>query len=144
MAIGLMDKKLNCILLVDDDYATNELHKLVIQVAGAAETVHVATNGQEALDYLTTAVPGKEGEGSFPQPDLILLDINMPRMDGFEFMEAYSKLPQSQKAQIIVVMLTTSLSKTDKETADQYEDIRDYLHKPLTVELLEQVIEQHF
>ena len=134
-----MDKKLSCILLVDDDFATNELHTMVIEVAGAAETVQVATNGQEALDYLS-----KAARGELPRPDLILLDINMPRMDGFAFMERYQHLPPEEKGEIVVLMLTTSLSDSDRQTADGYADIRDYLQKPLTVELLAQVIETHF
>ena len=66
--------------------------------------------------------------------DIILLDINMPRMNGFEFLEAYDKIDDEQKARAVVIMLTTSTNPTDLEKAQQYGAISKFMNKPLTTE----------
>src|SRR5215831_9893611 len=104
-----MKKKLSCILLIDDDEPTNFLNKLTITENGYADYVQVVPGGQEALDYLTNSGPFNTTEDDFPRPELIFLDINMPSMDGWEFLEHYKKLKQSEIEKIIMVMLTTSL-----------------------------------
>lgn len=134
-----MKRKLNCILLIDDDEPTNFLHEMVIQEANCAEKVVAVQSGQAALDYLTS----KEDE-VHPQPDLIFLDINMPAMNGWEFLEHYKQLDQKQQGRIIVVMLTTSLNPDDKAKADQTVGIDNFMNKPLTVEALSKVIDKYF
>ena len=86
-------------------------------------------NGKEAVDFLMTN-PDFQHE----KPSLILLDINMPIMDGFEFLEEYSKLDSNLKASTVVVMLTTSLHPRDLERADTFPDLKAYINKPLTKE----------
>ncbi|MEM8907704.1 MAG: response regulator [Bacteroidota bacterium] len=115
------------ILLIDDDDATNYLHKLYINEWGLTEKIYVANNGQEAIDFLQTH-PNFHQE----QPSLILLDINMPVMNGFEFLEAYSHLEKTKKASTVVVMLTTSLHPKDLQKANLFPDLKAYINKPLT------------
>ena len=87
---------------------------------------------------------GKTPEGAYlidrkePAPNLILLDINMPKLDGFEFLDAASKALGADFA-VVVVMLTTSLNPADRDRAKQYAAIKEYLNKPLTVDLLAQI-----
>jgi CheY-like chemotaxis protein len=135
-----MKKKLNCVLLVDDDDGTNFINRKIIEKAGIAEYIHTSLNGKEAIDYLSKV----SNEGIYPQPDLILLDINMPVMDGWEFVEAYENLKIGQKGKIIIVMLTTSLNPDDKKKADHYNAISDFEFKPLTLKKLEEIIKKHF
>ncbi|MCK5860806.1 MAG: response regulator, partial [Abyssibacter sp.] len=104
-----MIDKLNEILLVDDNEADNFLHRVVLERAGVAKAVTEKLNGQEALDYLTTA----DVDGRYPQPELICLDINMPIMNGWEFIEAYEQLDPKFQSGVVIMMLTTSLNPED-------------------------------
>jgi len=134
-----MRKKINCILLIDDDGTTNFLHKIIIQETGLAEKVVAVQSGKEALEYLE-----KKEDGEYPRPDLIFLDINMPAMNGWEFLEEYNKLDQSLKGQIMIVMLTTSINPDDETKAQDIDLIDGFLSKPLTEEMLAEIIENHF
>ena len=91
-----MSKKLNCIVLIDDDEPTNFLHQLIIERYECTEQVIVFQHAREALRYISEL-----REGSYLQPDLILLDINMPEMNGWEFMDAYAQLPAEQRGHIV-------------------------------------------
>jgi CheY-like chemotaxis protein len=126
-----MSQKLKTILLIDDDEATNYIHTMIIEDAHFAENIVVMDSAIEALKYLTTTVDGK-----YPQPDLIFLDINMPAMDGWTFMQKYSTLDLNQQAKTIIVMLSTSLNPSDKEKADTIPLISGFMSKPLSEEKL--------
>lgn len=139
-----MNRKLNCILLVDDDVASNFINKKTIEKAGIAEKVDVVLNGKEALDYLTNSGSYKTQGAIFPQPMLIFLDINMPVMDGWEFLQEYDQLPDYQKAQIVIVMLTSSQNPDDKTRAQHISSKLGFKNKPLTVELLNEIVATHF
>lgn len=134
-----MKKKINCILLIDDDKATNFLHKEIIKETGLVEKVVEVLSGYEALEYLE-----KMEDGKYPQPDIIFLDINMPAMSGWEFLEEYDKLDEGKKAKIVVVMLTTSVNPDDKEKAKSKGLINGFFNKPLTFEMIERVIDENF
>jgi len=127
-----MKKKLNCVLLVDDDEGNNFLNRIVIEDIGIADQIVTALNGKEALEFLTNKGQYIESKNNYPQPDLILLDINMPVMDGWEFLEAYEKLDSNQKGDIIIVMLTTSLNPDDRKTAENSQEVSDFRNKPLS------------
>ena len=99
-----MNKKLNCILLIDDDDATNFIHQVIIKKAKIAEQVVTTLNGKQGLDFLTNS--GKYHNKETPLPSIVFLDINMPVMDGWEFMEAYQGLSESMKNQICLVKST--------------------------------------
>lgn len=134
-----MDILLKRVLLIDDNKADNFIHKAYIQKHGGVENIVMATSGAEALDYLKS----KE-EGDYPRPELIFLDINMPKMNGWEFLEEYKKLDEEQKGGVVVVMLTTSLNPEDQEMAASNENVRGFLNKPLKVEAFQEILEKHF
>ena len=131
-----------CILLVDDDPATNFIHKMVIEQAGIDTYVQVASNGREALDYLMKRRDFNGNES--PMPGIIFLDINMPKMNGWEFLEVYNELPQEMKARIVMAMLTTSLNPDDANRAGQNENIKGFINKPLKKETLNDIIDRYF
>jgi len=132
-------KKLSCILLIDDDLPTNFYNRKVIEKAGCAEHVEVCNSGEAALEFLKKDF----NSGPPPQPELIFLDINMPIMDGWEFLEEYDKLPDHLQGDVVVVMLTTSINPDDEVRANEL-NIHGFARKPLTEKLLIDLVEKHF
>ena len=133
-----MNNKLNSILLIDDDEATNFIHQLVIQDHGSCNHIITKLNGQEAFDYLSTP-----NENGLPNPDIIFVDINMPTLDGWGFLEKYQSKFGSHPSKIIV-MLTTSLNKYDKERAESMKVISEFRNKPLSTEILDEILAKYF
>ena len=127
-------------LLVDDDSTTNFLNKLLLTTTmQAAAQVLIAENGREALATLTQTCTAT----ATSCPQLILLDMNMPVMNGREFLEAYMQLPPAQRQASVVVMLTTSLHEQDQLLARQL-PIADFISKPLTRAKMSDLLARHF
>lgn len=139
-----MDNKLTCVLLVDDDEPTNYLNRIILEQSDCTTNIQVVHSGQDALNYLTNKGPFAKNGKDYPRPDLIFLDINMPAMDGWEFLDKYRQLPDEQKGRIIMVMLTTSLNPDDEQKAREIPEISGFKHKPLTKEVLEQTLREYF
>lgn len=127
-----MSKIVKCIMLIDDNKVDNFFHQRVIKKYDASIQVIIKESGEEALAYLT----GSREE----DPDIIFLDINMPGMNGWEFIEAYKKLDSEIHNSNIVVMLTTSGNPDDQSIASTYGMISEFRTKPLTIPMLEEVI----
>lgn len=129
-------RKLNSILLVDDDPTSCFLTQYIIEEMQLTDQIYTVSGGRDALDFIRS----RQALPDFCL-DLILLDINMPDMDGFEFLEAFEALHSNSS--ISIVMLTTSSNKRDMDKAKIYRVI-DYLNKPITEEKLSQIISNHF
>jgi CheY-like chemotaxis protein len=131
---------ISCTLLVDDDDTTNFLNQKLLQRMAVTDTVLVAGNGQEALDLLYTHC---ESPTSPTCPALILLDMKMPRMNGFEFLQAYAERAGRKNPAVVIIMLTTSLNPLDVARM-QGLPIAGYLTKPLTRDKVNQVLQEYF
>ena len=131
-----MNKRLNCILLVDDNEADNFFHRIVLEEMSVTKKIHVVENGIEAMDYLRN--------NDNQVPELIFLDINMPRMNGWELLEAYSKFNDQRKAKIIIEMLTTSSNPDDLKRASLIPEVSGYTVKPLSAEMVSKILEKFF
>ncbi len=127
-------RKLNKILLVDDDSTSNFLTQMILEDLQVTDHIIVKKNGQEALDYITeTCLHNNES-----CPELIFLDINMPIMDGFEFLEAFQKLAPKTQQTTPIILLTSSTNPRDVEKAKAY-PLAGYIQKPLTEEKLQEL-----
>ena len=113
------------ILVVDDDKICNFLTVNALKKAGVEGETGVVINGLEAIKLL------KETKEF---PDLILLDINMPIMDGLEFLKNYQS--SGFEGQSKIAMYTSSIREADKEVAFAYKDVFEFINKPLTHEKL--------
>jgi CheY-like chemotaxis protein len=131
-------KLLNCVLLIDDDEPTNFLNKLTLEQACCTRHIRIAPSGQAALDYL------RSSPEDCPRPDLIFLDINMPAMDGWEFLGIYRTLPAEKKADTVLIMLTTSLNPDDELRTRAIPEVSGFEHKPLNQASLEKVLSKYF
>jgi CheY-like chemotaxis protein len=132
------------VLLIDDDEPTNYISKMVVDAVGCAETIEIATSGQMALQYLTSTIESGRQDTGFPKPDLIFLDINMPAMNGWEFMEKYNALEDCQKGNIVIIMLTTSLNPDDRWKSGKLPHISGFENKPLTQQKLDDILGRFF
>jgi len=131
-----MIDKIGCIMLVDDDDDDNFFHARAIKENKLAETVIIQDSAKKALKYLRD----KED----PTSDLIFLDINMPVMSGWEFLNEYGQLDKDLRGKTIIIMLSTSQNPTDIAKSKTWDFVSDYVTKPLTKEILERIIRKYF
>ncbi len=135
-------KKINCVLLVDDNPGDIYFNTIILEEAGICENIKTANDGEQALLYLTkTREFGQEQ--SFPKPDMIFLDINMPRMNGFEFLRQFEKLDENLKTKVII-LLTTSDDPEEKKEALALENVKEYITKPLDDTIINELLEKYF
>ena len=127
-------------MLVDDDPDDNFIHERLIKKNAAADIVIIKRTAIEALRYLKSK---KENSGLL-LPDLIFLDINMPGMNGWEFLDEYKELAKEFHSHTLVVMLTTSENPDDMLRAKLLAKVAAFKSKPLTKEMLEEILEKHF
>ena len=126
------------ILLVDDDKIFNFLTEKTIGSLGFVNEIHFALNGEEALDLLELY---KNGE--LAKPDIIFVDLSMPIMDGFEFIEAFRNSDIPDKESITLVVLTSSADPMDINRAKEL-GIKYYFNKPLSKEEVKKMVGQEF
>lgn len=138
-----MKKKLKCILLIDDDEPTNFLNKLILKEMNCAEKIEVAQSGPEAIKFLNTIWSNKEYKDQVI-PDIVFLDINMPAMDGWEFVNALETFNSDRKNKHITIMLTTSLNPDDEKKSRTVKQINEYRRKPLSREMMEEILDEYF
>lgn len=130
---------LSTVLLVEDDKVTNLLHTRMIDRSGLVDHVDIATDGMAALEYLKV----RTLKGA-PLPEVILLDINMPRMDGFEFLQEYVKLDtDAQTVKPMIIMLSTSVLRADEERAEADPNVFRYISKPIHAEDIGEFVRQY-
>lgn len=122
------------VLLVDDDPIFNFLHSRMLSLGGLAKEVHSALNGRQALDLLNGYL-----SGTSTLPDAILLDLTMPELDGFGFLEAFKKLKVPGKESVNIVVITSSINPKDVERVRAL-GVTNYLIKPITLEKLKDAL----
>ncbi|QRM88827.1 response regulator [Lacinutrix sp. WUR7] len=122
-------KQINSVCLIDDDPIFIFAIKRIFKTSNVCENFTVYNNGEDAISgLLQTIGAGKD------IPDLILLDLNMPIMDGWQFLDEFVKLKMSENITLYIV--SSSVDPVDFMKAKEYELIKDFLVKPITSETL--------
>ncbi len=130
-----MEYKYKKAMVIDDNQIDLYIAEMVMGTTGFAEQVICVSSAKEALAYLKPLYENPEA-----LPDLIFLDINMPEMTGFDFLNEYQHLPENIRKKCIIMMLTTSLDEDDRMQAERNQFVRKFLNKPLDKDKLAQLI----
>jgi len=123
------------IILIDDDKIVNALNERIIRNLLPDVSIKVFDNGEKGLVYLLSAKDQN-------LKTLVFLDISMPIMDGFQFMNVYENAIAYQDHSFVICLLTGSIDKADQEKANQYPSVLEYTKKPLGKEKIKTLIEQ--
>ena|ERR1044072_409596 len=123
------------VLLIDDDAIYQFIACKTLESTGYINKIQVCSNGEEALNFLKEHA-ANENE----LPDVIFLDINMPVMNGWEFLDVYQPLHRKLAKDIQLFLVTSSLNDQDKEFSTRYDCIQDYVVKPLAREKIEALL----
>ena len=125
-------KKIPSVLIVDDNIYDIDYMKILIRRTKSVTKVFTALDGQEALDFLENYDNQKAEHGDFFPPTVLLLDINMPFMNGWEFMEAFDKYKEDPRFQEMNILIhSSSIHYRDTEKSESFPQIKEYLNKPI-------------
>lgn len=127
------------VLLIDDDRPTNFLNQRILSMGNPKSQIMAVSNGYEALDYLSKITIGETSK-----PGLIFLDINMPAMNGWEFLEMYAKLDSTITHGTKIFMLSTTSNESDIEKGLTHELVQDFVKKPLSKAVVLDLFTKHF
>ncbi|WP_114750142.1 response regulator [Pleomorphovibrio marinus] len=132
--------KFECVLLIDDDEATNFYHTIVLEEECTSVHIQSVKSAKEGLEYLL----GKGDFGNCPRPGIVFLDINMPGMNGWEFLKEYDELSKDIRDRAVISILTTSHNPDDRDRAALISSVKEFVNKPLTPEAFWKVVDENF
>ncbi len=134
----MMERNLNDMVtcIIDDDEIYLFSVKKVLEMNKLSDKVLEFRNGQEAIDFFSTCYDPEN------LPDVILLDINMPIMNGWEFIEAFKKLKPNFPKDILLYVVSSSVDRTDVDKAKSLSNVHDYLIKPMTASQLKNIYQK--
>ena len=130
-------RKVETLCLVDDDEIFTFLMRIIIEETNLVKKIQVFPNGVKALMFLEESLEGDVND----IPDIILLDVNMPVMGGWEFLEKYLLLLPRIPKKITIYVVSSSISYYDVEKARSITEVTDYIIKPITKQMIIKMIE---
>ena len=130
---------LDSILFIDDDPITLMLCKMVIKKASFSNEIATSKNVEEALQYFDTLKQIDSNNEFKKQPELIFLDLNMPVLGGWEFLDSFSTSDYADYNKTKVIILSSTIDPEDLEKSKKYPMVIDFLSKPISKEMLEYV-----
>lgn len=138
LGISMKSEKAEIICIVDDDEVYQFSVTRTIKAANIVKKILIFSDGEEVFEFLQDNISKKE-----ELPDIIFLDINMPYMDGWEFLDYYTKIKPNLPKKITVYLVSSSVSEKDQVKAQAISDVSDYIVKPITIEDFRTAIEKY-
>ena len=130
-----MNKTKLKVLLVDDDTIYQYIASKTLEATGLTKKIITCSNGEEAYRFLETNMNNPQ-----ELPDIILLDVNMPVMNGWDFLHAFKNLHSPSLKDIPIFLVTSSVNDADINYSQQFSNVHDYIVKPLVKEKLSTVL----
>jgi len=125
------NNRMYAIMLIDDNEIDNLITQKMIESADVVQNIYTHTGARSAIEFLRNAEKLEDFSDKI-LPDIILLDIDMPLMDGFQFLDEFEKLKETTKEKCAVVMLTSSINPQDVNKSKKYRYVKRYINKPLS------------
>ncbi|CAL68123.1 response regulator [Christiangramia forsetii] len=132
-----MGQKVELACIIDDDKIYVNLVKKIIEIKNLSENLLIYKNGKEALDYFKDIMENTTDEDKLP--DIIFLDLNMPVMDGWEFLNEFIKIKNGLNKKITLYVVSSSIDPRDLERAKSINLVTDYLIKPIELKKFEKI-----
>jgi CheY-like chemotaxis protein len=129
--------KLNTVCVIDDDKIYSFAIKHIINRSGITENIILFHNGRVAMDFFHQQVQEQHS-----LPDVILLDLNMPVLDGWQFLEEFETIKTSLKKTIPIYIVSSSIDEEEHSRAKAIESVNDFITKPITVSILQKIHNQ--
>lgn len=128
-------KNINTACIIDDDHIFVFGIKHMIEMSDFSNSLIFYSNGKEAIEGIKSTIANGE-----QMPDLILLDLNMPIMDGWQFLDEFEKIEQNSTK---VFIISSSINPIDLEKSKQYSTVVDYVLKPISVEKIDDIFQMY-
>ncbi|MDT0684930.1 response regulator [Autumnicola psychrophila] len=128
-------KKINLACIVDDDPIQVFLCENYLKMSGLIENIMILRDGKEAYEKFKAIFLSGQS-----LPEVVLLDLNMPIWDGWQFLDEFTTIPVDKK--ITIFILTSSIDKRDMERAKKYKEVSNYIVKPVTMKTLKRLLEE--
>ncbi len=130
------NSRYRAVMLIDDNEIDNLINQKMIEASNISGHIYTHTGARSAIEFLKN-MEQLEDVASQVLPDVIFLDIDMPLMDGFQFLDEFEKLGDKTKQKCKIVMLTSSINPQDVNKSKKYSYVKDYINKPLSQKNLE-------